>query len=262
MTLVLLIGFGGGANTDANTDANAKENPIGGDRFDTVVLDAGHGGRDRGALGPSGYQEKEVSLTLALALEKKLIERGLTVVMTRREDIYIPLEQRTSIANDARADLFLSIHANASRDSDVDGIETYFLSLKASDEDAQRVADAENMAFETAEERAPVPEDPLFHILGDMIETEHMMESSEFAGMAQTQMGGLEKEHSRGVKQAPFVVLMGVQMPASLLEVGFISNPKEEKKLRNRKHQAKLVEAILVSVDDFGKRYDARRGIR
>jgi N-acetylmuramoyl-L-alanine amidase len=88
------------------------------------------------------------------------------------------------------------------------------------------------------------------------------MESSEFASMAQTQMGGLEKGSSRGVKQAPFVVLMGVQMPASLLEVGFISNPKEEKKLRNKKHQAKLVDAILVSVDDFGKRYDARRGIR
>ncbi|MBW2712157.1 MAG: N-acetylmuramoyl-L-alanine amidase, partial [Deltaproteobacteria bacterium] len=97
------------------------------------------------------------------------------------------------------------------------GIETYFLSLKASDEDAQRLADAENMAFETAEERVSVPEDPLFHILGDMMETEHLMESSEFAGMAQTQMGGLDKDNSRGVKQAPFVVLMGVQMPASLL---------------------------------------------
>jgi N-acetylmuramoyl-L-alanine amidase len=232
------------------------------DRFDTIVIDAGHGGRDHGARGPGGLMEKEVSLKLALALEKELVARGVKVIMTRRDDTYVPLEQRTSIANDARADLFLSIHANASHDADVDGIETYFLSLQASDEDAQRVADAENMAFETAEERAPVPEDPLFHILGDMMETEHLMESSEFAGLAQTKMGALEKGSSRGVKQAPFVVLMGVQMPASLLEVGFISNPMEEKKLRSKKHQGELVAAILVSVEEFGQRYDARRGIR
>ncbi len=232
------------------------------ERFDTVVVDAGHGGHDHGARGPGGLLEKELVLELSLKLAKKLREQGLAVVLTRDDDTYIPLEQRTSIANDARADLFLSIHANASRSTGVNGIETYFLSLEASDEDARRAAEAENQAFERAEDRAPVPEDPLFHILGDMIETEQMMASSEFAALAQVELDHLDGGHSRGVKQAPFVVLMGVQMPASLLEVGFISNPSEEKRLRRKSYQGQIVDSIVRAVKEFGQRYDARRGIR
>jgi N-acetylmuramoyl-L-alanine amidase len=117
------------------------------DRFDTVVIDAGHGGDDHGARGPRGLVEKDLVLDVARRLAARLRRGGLRVVMTRSDDRFVPLEERTAIANDARGDLFLSIHANAARDTDVRGIETFFLSLKASDDAAQRVAERENQAF-------------------------------------------------------------------------------------------------------------------
>jgi len=231
------------------------------DRFDTIVIDAGHGGEDTGARGPSGLLEKDVALSLTHLLEKRLRKEGLRVFLTRADDRYVPLELRTSIANDAHADLFLSIHANASTRHEVSGVETFFLALDASDHSAQEVADAENGAFRTAEQRAPVPEDPLFHILGDLIETETLMESSELAGLLEKHLGTLRRGHSRGVKQAPFVVLMGVQTPASLVEVGFITNAQEEKNLRKKAYQEKIVDALVAAVHEFGLRYDTRRGV-
>jgi N-acetylmuramoyl-L-alanine amidase len=230
------------------------------DRFDTVVIDAGHGGDDTGARGPAGYLEKALVLDLARMLSTRLRAAGLHVVMTRSSDTFVPLETRTAIANDARGDLFLSIHANAAQDAEIRGTETYFLSLEASDEYARQVAMRENAAFRTSS-RPPAPvNDPLVAILGDMIANEHSRESNEFARIAQAELGGLDPSASRGVKQAPFVVLMGVQMPASLVEIGFITNRRDERLLHSQRGRDRIVSALASAIRAFSHRYDARRG--
>jgi N-acetylmuramoyl-L-alanine amidase len=231
------------------------------DRFDAVVLDAGHGGHDEGATGPSGLHEKDLVLDVTKLLARRLRARGVTVVLTRTRDEFLSLEQRTAVANDARADLFLSIHANAASSRRPRGIETYFASLDATDEAARATAERENSAFGAA---APDfgSDDPLAAILGDLIETQHLQESSEFAKLAQSELSGVARTHSRGVKQAPFVVLMGVQMPASLVEIGFLTNPEDEKALRRSRQRAAIADALTEAVMAFGDRYDARRGVR
>jgi N-acetylmuramoyl-L-alanine amidase len=230
------------------------------DRFDVVVLDAGHGGHDEGATGPSGLHEKDLVLDIARRLATRLRAEGFRVILTRDDDRFLPLEKRTAVANDARADLFLSIHANASRSRKPKGIETYFASLDATDEDARAVAERENTALGAT---APLSSknDPLAAILGDLIETQHLQESSEFAKLAQTELAAVGRARSRGVKQAPFVVLMGVQMPASLVEIGFLTNPSEEKGLRQTRQRDAIANALARAVGVFGERYDARRGV-
>lgn len=227
------------------------------DRFDVVVLDAGHGGENPGARGAGGLLEKDLVLDVTLRLAKRLEARGIGVVLTRREDRFVSLEERTSIANDARGDLFVSIHANASRATDARGIETYFVSLEASDEAAQRIAAFENQAFAGSEGAAKIADDPLIGILGDLIATEHLVESQEFSRLVQ---GRLASSRSRGVKQAPFVVLMGVQMPAALVEIGFLTHPGEERKLASSTERDRLADGLAAAVFEFAQRYDARRG--
>jgi N-acetylmuramoyl-L-alanine amidase len=231
------------------------------DRFDAVVLDAGHGGHDEGATGPSGLHEKDLVLDVTQLLATRLRARGVNVVLTRTRDEFLSLEQRTAVANDARADLFVSIHANAAASRKPRGIETYFASLDATDEAARATAERENSAFGAA---APDfgNDDPLAAILGDLIETQHLQESSEFAKLAQSELSSVARARSRGVKQAPFVVLMGVQMPASLVEIGFLTNPEDEKGLRRSKKRAAIADALTEAVMAFGDRYDARRGVR
>ncbi len=250
------LAFAMAAAIVANADA-LRRPP---DRFDTVVIDAGHGGEDAGARGPGGHLEKTLVLDLARLLSNRLRAAGLRVVMTRRNDTFVPLETRTAIANDARGDLFLSIHANAARDVEVRGTETFFLSLEASDEYARQVAMRENAAFQGASRPSAPVNDPLVAILGDMIANEHSRESNEFARMAQAELGGIDLSGSRGVKQAPFVVLMGVQMPASLVEIGFITNHGDERVLHSRRGRDQIVSARASAVLAFGRRYDARRG--
>jgi N-acetylmuramoyl-L-alanine amidase len=185
----------------------------------------------------------------------------MRVVLTRNSDRFLSLEERTAVANDARADLFLSIHANASPSRQPRGIETYFASLDATDDAARATAQRENSAFGDA--ASPLPaSDPLAAILGDLIETQHLQESSEFAKLAQAELASVGRGRSRGVKQAPFVVLMGVQMPASLVEIGFITNPDEEKGLRREREREMIADALADAVIAFGARYDARRGLR
>jgi len=246
------------AVTSGVANGDAVRPPI--DRFDTVVIDAGHGGEDAGASGPGGHLEKTLVLDLARLLSARLRAAGLRVVLTRRSDTFVPLETRTAIANDARGDLFLSIHANAARDAEVRGTETFFLSLEASDEYARQVAMRENAAFQGASRPTAPVNDPLVAILGDMIANEHSRESNEFARMAQAELGGIDPSGSRGVKQAPFVVLMGVQMPASLVEIGFITNQGDERVLHSRRGSDRIVSALASAVFAFGRRYDARRG--
>ena len=231
------------------------------ERFDTIVIDAGHGGSDTGAKGPSGSFEKDIALAVARNLAARLRERGLGVVMTRDADVRVSLEQRTAIANDARGDLFVSIHANASPDDRIHGSETFFLALEASDASAAGVAERENSAF-AAEGQGEIGalSDPFIALLGDLISTEHLDESSAFAQSVQHQLGSIPVK-SRGVKQALFVVLSGVQMPAALVEIGFITHRGDEGVINGTSGRKALVDALEKAVVAFGERYDARRGV-
>jgi N-acetylmuramoyl-L-alanine amidase len=230
------------------------------DRFDTVVIDAGHGGDDQGAQGPRGLLEKDLVLDVGRRLAAKLGEAGIRAVLTRDADRFVGLEERTSIANDAKADLFLSIHANGSEARAARGIETFFVSLEASDDASRSLAAEENRSFGSTGAAAPAGGDPLFAILGDMIATEHLAESQEFARLALGELLSDGGAPSRGVKQAPFVVLMGVQMPAALVEVGFITNAREEQALAASAERERIAERLARAIREFGRRYDAKRG--
>jgi N-acetylmuramoyl-L-alanine amidase len=231
------------------------------DRFDTVVIDAGHGGEDQGARGAGGLLEKELVLDVARRLGEALRARGLRVVATRDDDRFVSLEERTSLANDAKGDLFVSIHANAARTRTPRGAETFFAALEATDAAAGEVAARENEAF-----AAPGPDgrpgsDPFLALLGDLIATEHLAESSDFARLAQARLVGADGVTSRGVKQAPFVVLLGVQMPSALVEIGFITNPEDERRLASAGRRERIAASLAEAVLEFGRRYDARRGV-
>jgi N-acetylmuramoyl-L-alanine amidase len=229
-------------------------------RFDTVVIDAGHGGEDEGARGARGLTEKDLVLDVSRRLARELRGRGLRVVLTRDRDDFVPLETRTSVANDARADLFVSIHANAAPSPEPRGIETYFVSLEASDAAARRLAERENLAFGAPAGAAAGGEDPLVALLGDMMANEHLHESNEFARLAQNELSEVDPARSRGVKQAPFVVLMGVQMPASLIEIGFLTNHEDEGALLAERHRDRIAKALARAIASFGERFDRRRG--
>jgi N-acetylmuramoyl-L-alanine amidase len=227
-------------------------------RFDTVVIDAGHGGDDVGARGAAGIEEKQVVLAVAKDLAARLRAAGLQVVMTRTGDVFVPLEERTARANDARGDLFLSIHANASGDAKVSGTETYFLALDASDDAAAQVASRENSAFGESARGIAAIDDPFIALIGDLIATEHLQESSDLARIVQTELVDTPLR-SRGVKQALFVVLTGVQMPAALVEIGFVTSEADAAALAGAGRR-EVVSALERAVLEFGRRYDARRG--
>jgi N-acetylmuramoyl-L-alanine amidase len=214
-----------------------------------IAVDAGHGGVDHGARAASGLLEKDVALGVALALSAELRKRGYQVVLTRQGDEFVELARRTEIANRQGAELFVSIHANFSPASEARGPETYFLSLEASDDEARRVALVENEVFEHA---AAVEDggDLVGAVLGDLIRTDHLRSSSALAGQVQHALAGLGVP-GRGVKQAPFVVLMGANMPAALLEIGFLSNAEDALRLSRREHRRRVARAIADAVTRF-----------
>ena len=228
--------------------------------FDTVVIDAGHGGEDEGARGPRGRYEKAIVLDVARRLAMDLRAQGLRVVMTRSDDVFVALEERTNIANDAKADLFISIHANSARDEDVRGAETFYLSLDASDESARQVALRENRAFEGQRGGVRPSDDPLLTIIGGLLENQHIRLAAEFSKLAQNRLAELQPEHVRGVKQAPFVVLMGVRMPATLVEIGFMTHGEEEQRLASARGQGEISSALVKAVLDFQPNFDRRHG--
>jgi N-acetylmuramoyl-L-alanine amidase len=244
----------------AAVSAASPAAPVAEGRFGTVVVDAGHGGGDHGARGPKGLLEKNLVLDVARRLVKRLSAQGLGVVMTRDADAFVPLEERTRIANDAAADLFVSIHANASSLRGVHGIETFFASLEATDESARALAQRENLAFGATAARAGEG-DPLLAILGDLLATEHLADAQEFARMTQRRLATAEASRSRGVKQAPFVVLMGVHMPAVLVEVGFLTNSAEEGRLVGERERERIAGGLADAVAAFRRRQDARLGL-
>jgi len=232
------------------------------DRFDGVVLDPGHGGAEEGAVAPGGPVEKELVLDVAARVAEGLRRSGVRVVLTRERDEDVALVERTRIANRAEADLFVSIHANAAESAEARGTETYFLSLEASDAFSRTVAERENEAL-AADVAAPPPEplDPVEAILGDLAASGHLAESDEFARIAQAELAAIDPAPSRGVKQAPFVVLMGVDMPAALVEIGFLTHPEEAAALREDARRDEIAAALVRAVLEFGRRYDARRGV-
>ena len=217
-----------------------------------IVIDPGHGGKDYGAPGYlKGVHEKDVVLQIAKRLARKVeSELKCDAVLTRTTDRYLTLEERTAIANTQNADLFISIHTNAVRDKRAYGIETFFLNL-ATDDDAIRVAAREN-----ATSAKNISD--LESILNDLMQNAKISESSRLAAMVQESMYLHLKQNfsyirSKGVKQAPFYVLLGAQMPALLVETAFISNPRECKRLTNANYQDKLCDGIIRGIRKYIK---------
>jgi N-acetylmuramoyl-L-alanine amidase len=230
----------------------------------TIVLDPGHGGKDPGAIGPNGLKEKDVTLDIAKRLKKLLVERlGVRVVLTREDDYFVPLAERTGLANNNKADLFISIHTNASPESKRGkggGFEVYFHSL-ALDEESRQVAARENLA-RLYEEGGSLqdPSGDLYFILWDLAQNEFMKESSELAEIIQSELDRKLSIINRGVKQAPFYVLAGSTMPAVLVEVAFISNWREERMLRKAQFKEDITEALCNSVTIYKKRFEEKMG--
>jgi N-acetylmuramoyl-L-alanine amidase len=228
-----------------------------------IVVDAGHGGRDPGSIGPDGTREKDVTLKVARALAERLgREDGVEVVLTRDDDTFIALGERTRIANREEADLFVSIHANSAGSRSAEGFETYFLSA-AKSEDARRVAKMENSAIRyESPEIDPESLDELNFILWDLAQNEYLRESSALAETIQVELDRRLPLESRGVKQAGFFVLNGAYMPAVLFEMAFISNPREEALLNDSAFRIRLVDGLATSLlgylDGYGQRLVAR----
>jgi N-acetylmuramoyl-L-alanine amidase len=222
----------------------------------TIVLDPGHGGSEVGAIGPSGVQEKELTLQIARELAGKLgATLGVQVLLTRYADTVLPHDTRTAIANQNKADLFVSIHLNSSLGAGAHGTETYFLSPQASDKRAAQAAAAENLAQEPAAGEPGETADPaaqdLQLILWDLAQSRHMAESQRLANLIQRELNQALQLKDRGVKQAPFRVLMGAAMPAVLVELGFISNPEEEKKLQDPAYRDQLLDALARAIGRY-----------
>jgi N-acetylmuramoyl-L-alanine amidase len=215
-----------------------------------IVIDAGHGGHDTGTIGPTGLMEKDLCLDVALRLGKIIQQRlpGAEVVYTRSDDTFIPLEERTHIANEVKADLFISIHANSSHDHGARGIETYYLNLKGSP-DAMEVASRENA---TAQQSVHDLED----LVKKIARSEKIDESREFAADIQDSLAKrIQKSYKpvkdRGVRKAPFVVLIGADMPSILTEISFLSNPADEQLLKKPDHRQRVAEGLYQGVASY-----------
>ena len=225
----------------------------------TVVIDPGHGGEEVGAKGPAGTLEKDVTLAIARKLRSALANSlGLQAFLTRDRDEEIALDERAAVANNYKADLFVSIHANASRSLGAKGSEVYFLTYHASDEEGRRMAALEGGAF-TPGTPAPASGD-LALILWDMAQAEHLEESSALASRIQEELADVTGSQGRGVKQAPFRVLVGAAMPAVLVEVAFISNAEEERLLVSDGYQLKVVAALVRGISRYQQQHRADLG--
>jgi N-acetylmuramoyl-L-alanine amidase len=214
-----------------------------------IVIDPGHGGHDTGTIGPNGLLEKDLVLDVSRRLAKLLDTRlGADVLLTRSDDTFVPLETRTAVANQEQADLFVSVHANSSRDADARGVETYYLNFTSSPE-ALEVAARENAVSEKS-----------IHELQDLVKKialkEKIEESHEFASNVQQALhSSLAAKSSsirdRGVKKAPFIVLIGANMPSILAEISFVSNPTDERKLRTSEYRQKIAESLYKGIAKY-----------
>lgn len=217
-----------------------------------IVLDPGHGGKDTGARGRNGTYEKDINLAMALELKRVLKKwYGYKVILTRDKDVFIPLGDRSKFANKKNADIFVSIHANAAYKKKAKGVETFFLSLEASDDDSRKLAAIENKVFDIEKEDYGKDGDILESILWDMTQAHAHKESFALADEVQKKLTIVNSNENRGVKQANFSVLRGATMPAILVETGFLSNKKEEKLLMSIEYQKKVAHAISMGIRVF-----------
>ena len=220
-------------------------------RLDMVVLDPGHGGKDPGAIGKYGTREKDVVLDIAKRAGKLLEKSGIKVFYTRDEDVFVPLLERTKMANETNGKLFVSIHANANKNRKVQGFETFLLRPGKS-EDAIDVATRENSVIrleEFTDQYTDLTGEAL--IMATMAQSMFMKESEDLASIIQMELDKRLNTPNRGVKQAGFYVLIGASMPNVLVEVGFLSNPAEEKKLKQDNHKQQIAEALHQAIKHF-----------
>jgi N-acetylmuramoyl-L-alanine amidase len=219
-------------------------------KINRIVIDAGHGGHDTGTIGPHGLMEKDVCLDVALRLGRLIQQKlpGAQVIYTRSDDTFVPLEERTAIANQAKADLFISIHANSSGDPDARGIETYYLNFATSRE-SMEVASRENANAQES-----------LHDLQDLIKkiarNDKIEESKELAGdiddtLSQRLQLVSRDERNRGVKKAPFVVLIGANMPSVLAEISFLSNPSDERLMRKPEQRQRIADGLYRGINNY-----------
>ena len=227
----------------------------------TIVLDAGHGGHDSGAVGPGGLMEKELVLEVTRRVARLLEDRAnVKVLLSRDSDHFVTLKDRTSFANRAGADLFVSIHANAHRVVASEGVEVYFLSSEATDNAARQLASAENsvVQLEKPTSARAGRSEIVRTMLWDLAQAEFQTESSRLAETVLDSMSQSLRIPNRGVKQAGFYVLGGAAMPAILVEIGFVTNPKEERRLKDAKYRDEIARAIFSGLADYKRAWDQR----
>lgn len=216
-----------------------------------VMVDPGHGGEDDGAHGRKGLVEKDVALELGLELARQLETAGFQVRLTRDQDLFVPLWDRARLANAEHADVFISLHLNADRSRQAKGSEVFFLSPNGGDHGTAELAAVENAAPQAEPGTAADPDQVVAGILDTLAQEAYLRDSERLAVAIQAQLNHLGGIRQRGVKQAPFVVLRGAAMPAVLVETAFISNPREEAKLRDPAFRTRVAQAITRGVRKF-----------
>jgi N-acetylmuramoyl-L-alanine amidase len=244
IVIIVFLSFLGNNKTllAASSEAPEKSKAL------KIVIDPGHGGKAPGGIGPHGEKEKDITLEVGKILAKRLSDEGVDVFLTRDNDTYVPLEDRTAFANKHKADLFISVHVNAIDARYRDGVETYFLNL-TTDASSNKVAERENAMSSSSMKGLKL-------IIKDLMLNAKINESSRFATFTQKAIiSSLRKTgytgKDLGVKQAPFYVLMGAQMPAILIEMGFITNPADCMLLHNNAHLETIVEGIMGGIKTF-----------
>ena len=229
----------------------------------TIVLDPGHGGHDTGAIGPSGLMEKDVVLDLALRLRRLLQQRlGVRVLVTRTEDVFVSLPERSAFANRVKADFLISLHVNAANKRGAVGFETFYFTREPSDNDARASTQRENLVIENNGSTGKDLESLLKTTLADMAVTRDMKESSNLAERILTALEKILRVENRGVKSGPFYVLATAAMPAVLVESAFITNPREERKLQREEYREQIARALFDGIAAYKVRYEQRLGLR
>ncbi|MBR3782718.1 MAG: N-acetylmuramoyl-L-alanine amidase [Alphaproteobacteria bacterium] len=249
----LVLDFVAGApSATYTTSAATQTTAITAARKYIVVVDAGHGGKDPGCIGRGGTREKDIVLSVAKKLKSKLDSNGFKTYLTRSNDTYLKLAERASIAEKRKADLFISLHANANPSRKMKGFSIYTLSEKASDEEARKLAEAENAADKIGVEGFTEFEENIRIALSSLQQHAVAEMSEEYAnGCAKSfKRASIEQQPGPDVRHAPFAVLRST-IPGALLEIGHLSNSAEEKLLKSDKHQNKIVDAIVKSVKNY-----------
>ena len=221
-----------------------------------IVIDPGHGGKDPGALGTRDTMEKSVNLWMANELADELRAHDFEVLLTRTDDSFIPLDERAALANKHKADLFISLHCNASPGSSLNGFEVYFLSEKASSPRAEAVARLENAVLELEGKK---PSSAVQAVLQSLVKNANINRAAQLGAIINREVVGRFSQTDLGVKQAAFYVLRGAQMPAVLVELGFLSNRKEERLLNSNGYRRQLARAIAKSILEFDKKQQSAR---